>query len=199
MHVLVFFPSQLVSGSAGGCGSGAVLTRSLSFLTEVWPRSFPDGPALSQCNSGGPATRLFRYQNLSHIGETGLSGRRWQLWPQTHQHCEVSPESSLSWSSILPHGQCFSFRRKPEIYTSFPSLPSLPTLFAMSLNTASHIRCWILTSTPEGLFHPYLIICYIILFCTSFWRVELVYLLQKMDALHICLPRHCKCPDKWCN
>ena len=82
----------------------SVLTWFLSFLTEVWPRSLPDGPALSQCNSGGPATRLFRYQNLSHIGETGLSGRRWQLWPQTYQHCEVSLESSLSWSLILPRG-----------------------------------------------------------------------------------------------
>ena len=113
--VFFFFPASWWVVLPGAVVLASVLTWSLSFAAEVWPRSFPDGLALSQCDSRGPATRLFRYQNLSHIGETGLSGCRWQLWPQTHQHREVSPESSLSWSSILPHGQCFSFRRKPEI------------------------------------------------------------------------------------
>lgn len=89
----------------------SVLTWSLLFLTEVWPRSFPNGPALSQCYSGGLATRLSRYQNLGHVGETDFSGCRRQLWPQTYQHHEVSPESSLSWSCISPSGQYFSLTR----------------------------------------------------------------------------------------
>lgn len=113
--MLIFF-SWLLNGSVWvALVLISILTWPLSFITEVWHRPFPNGPSLSQCYSGGPATRLFRHQNLSHVGEADLSGCRWQLWPQTHQHHEVSPESALSWSYILCSGPCFSFRRWQEM------------------------------------------------------------------------------------
>lgn len=44
------------------------------------------------------------------------------------------------------------------------SLPFLlPTRFIISFDTACHIRRWILSSTPEGLIHPYLMIYCIII------------------------------------
>lgn len=133
-----FLPNQMNVSAWVALVLTSVLTWPLSFLTEVWPRPFPNGPSLSQCYRWGPATGLLRYQNLGHVGETDLSGCRWQLWPQTHQHHEVSPESSLSWSCVLPSGQCFSFRRWQEMYTCLPFL--LPTLLIVSLDTTSHAR-----------------------------------------------------------
>lgn len=121
------------------CVAVSLLWQSLFFLAEIWPRSFPNGPALSQCYCRGLATRLSRYQNHSHIGETSFSGCRWQLWPQTYQHNEVSLSPLHTGPMFCPVASAFllecSKRFQCPLFPSCQHCSSFPSMLPVTSGT----------------------------------------------------------------
>lgn len=65
-------------------------------FAEVWCWTFQNGHSMPVCHRGSPPPWLCGCQFGSNAGETGVPGCTGQLWPQTHQYCQVSSVRSVT-------------------------------------------------------------------------------------------------------